>query len=241
MSAISQSFPFAEATSMIPETPKAIYRAMNEDAKSGPLSKPLMIARVIAIATAMVGAIPTATTLYQSWQHNVPFSEVSHRVSQYDLWVKNFDCKIDYRALNTGQGARIDVGACPKSGDIAIKVTSPTGKAAYEWIPYDKLHKASVASSVFSLIIPSAEAAEPAAPGKGPAPASVQFAQAAAPAGTSAGMQVICQTMPDKSRIVRIVSEGGKCYRENFSPYKGAVEKREEVPCNTQCAPAGKS
>jgi hypothetical protein len=248
MSTLSLTRTFSEAHAMIPETPKAIYKAMNEDAKTGPLAKPLMLARVIAITTAMVGAIPTVTTLYQSWSHGVPYSEVSHRVAQYDLWEKNFECKIEYRTLNTGQGARIDVGACPKSGDVALKITAPNGKSAYEWIAYDKLHKASVVSGLMSYIVSSAEAAEPIArpastaaiPAATPATAPVQIAQAAAPGGTAAGMQVVCQAKADKSKIVRIVNEGGKCFRENFSPYQGTVDKREEVPCNTQCT-AGKS
>ncbi len=223
-----------------------MYQALNEDAKSGPLAKPLMLARVIAIATAIVGAIPTGHTLYQSWSHGVPYSEVSHRVAQYDLWEKNFECKIDYRTLNTGQGARIDVGACPKSGDVALKITAPNGKSAYEWIAYNKLHKASAVSGLMSYIVSSAEAAEPvarpavASPAAPATSATQQLAQAAAPAGTAAGMQVVCQAKADKSKIIRVVNEGGKCYRENFSPYQGTVEKREEVPCNTQCTP-GKS
>ena len=109
----------------------------------GPLSKTFLFARIAAIGVAIAGAIPTATTLYQSFAHGIPYTEVSHRLAQYDLWVKNFECKIDYRALNTGQGTRVDVGACPKSGDIAIKVSAQNGKATYEWIPFQKLQKAS--------------------------------------------------------------------------------------------------
>ena len=211
--------------------PKAILNEMREDAKRGPLAKPLLIARVIAITAAVAGAIPTAITVYHSWVHGIPYAEVSHRLSQYDMWVKNFDCKIDYRALNTGQGTRIDAGACPKSGDIAIKITTASGKAAYEWIALDQLQKSSVASAILEFIVPTAAAED--------APRSVG-AGLTRLAQTGGGQQVICQSMPRKAQIVRVVQDSGKCYRETFSPFLGKVEKREEVPCTTPCPPSGR-
>ena len=234
--------------------PKALYATMKEDSKQGPLAKPLLVARVIAIAAAVGGAVPTAMTLYQSWAHGIPYTEVSHRLKQYDIWVKNFDCKVDYRALTTAQGTRVDAGACGRTGDIAIKVTSPNGKAAYEWIAFSQLQKSGqAAASVWQLLGSSAMAAEvsPSAAGNalaggsstsggrigaGPAAAQaerVQLAQAtqAAPSG----MKVLCQAMPTKGMIVRVVQEGAKCYRENVSLFKGSLQKREEVACTTPC------
>jgi len=149
--------------------------------------------------------------------------------------VKNFECKIDYKTISTGQGTKVDVGACPKSGDIAVRLTAPTGKAAYEWIPAERLQQAGMAaaSGLMSLFVPPAVADE--LPAKTmpdtPTPRRFELAQAS--------LQVVCQSMQGKAQIVRIVNEGGKCYRETFSPIVGKVEKREEVPCNTACpAPA---
>ncbi|MEZ5856939.1 MAG: hypothetical protein R3D67_20190 [Hyphomicrobiaceae bacterium] len=234
--------------------PKAVYLTLKEDSKQGPLARPLLVARVIAIAMAVGGAVPTAMTLYQSWVHGIPYSEVSHRLKQYDMWVKNFDCKVDYRALTTAQGTRVDAGACGRTGDVAIKVTAPGGKAAYEWIAFAQLQKSGqAAASVWQVLGSSAFAAEPPAPregarlvedqgtsggriGAGPAAVAsgrVQIAQAtqAAPSG----MKVLCQAMPSKAMIVRVVQEGAKCYRERVSVFKGSLQKREEVPCTTQC------
>ena len=81
---------------------KQILSVMAEDSKRGPLARPLLIARAIAICAAVAGAVPTAINFYHSWAHGIPYSQVAHRLSQYDLWVKNFDCQVDYRALNTG-------------------------------------------------------------------------------------------------------------------------------------------
>ncbi len=221
---------------------QAVYATMQDDAKKGPLARPLLIARIIAIAAAVGGSVPTATNLYHSWAHGIPYSEVSHRLSQYDLWVKNFECKIDYRSLTTAQGTKLDAGACPKSGDVALKVTTPTGGAAYEWIAFDKLQKAGQKSAgIWSLLVTEAVAAE------GPvaetvAPAEGRAAMPRTPLAQSqiaqAGIQVVCQTLQGKSQIIRIVNEAGKCYREAFSPFNGRVEKREEVPCSTTCSPA---
>ena len=207
-------------------TPKAVLSAIAEDGQRGPLARPLLVARVIAICFAAAGAFPTAMTLYQSWSHGIPYSEVPHRLAQYDLWVKNVECKVEYKALNTTQGTRIDVGACPKSGDIAIKISSQ-GKAAYEWIPFDKLQRSTAHAGLLDLIIPPAMA-DTAPPMPAPHAArtpGVRLVQ-------SGGMQVICQALQGKTQIVRIVNDGGKCYREIISGYQGQVEKREEVPCH---------
>ncbi len=214
-------------------SPKAVYTAYRDDQKAGPLHRPLFVARALAIVVACLGAIPTGYNLYMSWSHGIPYTQVSHRLEQYDLWVKNFECKIDYKAVPAGQGGtKVDVGACPKSGDIALKLTTANGKSTYEWIAYNQLEAATKTASLLSLIATEALAEEmpkPAAEGR----ALVQLAQSS----PSGGMQVRCEVMPTPGNIVRIVGEGAKCFRENISALKGRVEKREEVPCATQCAP----
>ncbi len=220
--------------------PKVVYQAYRDDQKIGPLARPLFLARMLAIVVAVLGAIPTGYNFYMSYMHGIPYSQVSHRLEQYELLVKNFDCKIDYRSVSAGQGTRVDVGACAKTGDIQLKVTTPSGKAAYEWIAFQQLEQATKSASLLSLIASDAFADE--AP-KGPqtgrnmqsvvpsAGTVVQFAQA-----TGGGqMQVVCQVMPEKGKVVRIVNEGGKCFRENVNAFQGKVEKREEVQCNTPC------
>jgi hypothetical protein len=57
---------------------------------------------------------------------------------------------------------------------------------------------------------------------------SFQVAQAA-------GMQVSCQAKVGSDKLVRVVQEGAKCYRETMSLLKGSVDKREEVACSTKC------
>lgn len=182
------------------------------------------------LAVSVAAAVPTAKNLYYSWKNDVPFSDVSHRLAQYDLWMKNLECKIDYRTLSSASGMKVDVGTCKDSGDIAIKVSS-NGQTNYEWIAFDRLPKPTTKTAgLMGLLISTALAEEIAAPqstvADGAAGSSVRVAQA--------GMEVICQAKV-KDQIVRVVKDGAKCFRETVSPFKGTVEKREEVPCDTQC------
>ena len=173
-----------------------------------------------ALVVTIVGAIPTAITAYNAWAFGVPFTQVPHRLAQYDLWVKNLDCKMDYKALATPEGTKVDVGACPTSGDIAIKISSLDGKASYEWIAYSQLQKPGERppTSLIDLFVGTARAGN----------ATGSFALAQAP------LQVVCQALKGNN-VVRIVNEGGKCFREVVSPIRGTVDKREEVPCTTTC------
>jgi hypothetical protein len=197
---------------------------MKEDSRRGPLAKTLLAARAIAIAAAVGGAVPTAMTLYQSWAHGIPYKEVAHRLEQYDIWVRNFDCRIEYRALTTAQGTRVDAGACGKTGDVSIKVTAQNGKAAYEWIGFNQLQKAGTVSFLELIGAVAHATGQP-----------MRLAQSAVPGPGSAGMKVMCQAMPEKGVVLRVVQEGSKCYRERVSLFRGSVDKREEVPCSSTC------
>jgi hypothetical protein len=214
--------------------PKVLYQTYQADQKTGPLHRPLFYARLLAIAVAIVGAAPTARNLYYSYKDGIPLNEVSHRLQQYDIWVKNFECPVNYHTVTTGgaQGTTIDVGACPKTGDIALRLTTASGKSSYEWISYAQLEQEFKSLALLSIGITPAQAEE--APGS-PAPLVQQLAQA--PAAPPGSYQVHCEAMEQPGKIVRIFSEGGKCFRVHISAMQGRAEKREEVPCNTQCIP----
>ena len=185
--------------------------------------------KLAVFAVSVAAAIPTAQNLYYSWKNEVPFAEVPHRLAQYDLWMKNLDCKIDYRTLSAASGTKVDVGTCAKSGDIAIKVSSPNGQSNYEWIAFDQLPKpATKSAGLMGLIISSALAGEIAKAQTPIKAADGSFRVA------EASMEIVCQAKV-KDQIVRVVKDGAKCFRETVSPFKGSVEKREEVPCNSQC------
>jgi hypothetical protein len=212
---------------------KQVLSVMNEDSQKGPLARPLLIARTIAIVTAVAGAMPTAYQYYQSWQHDIPYSEVPHRLSQYEMFVANIDCTPTYKALTAANGTRIDAAACPKTGDISVRIVAPGNSAYHQWVAFKQLQKTAIAKTTWlDMIVSTAHAEAPASQSK-----PVQLAQApAAPAGS----QVVCQALQPKAMVVRIVNEGGKCFRETISAIHGKTEKRDEVPCNTQCPPPSK-
>ncbi len=178
--------------------------------------------KTAALIVTLLGAIPTAVTAYNAYRFGVPFSQVSERLAQYDLWVKNLDCKIDYKAISTAQGTKIDAGACAKTGDIALKISTSDGKSAYQWIAYNELHKpgeAPASAGILDILIGAARADTPERP--------VRLAQGA--------LEVKCESLQSPTKLVRIVKEGGKCYREVMSPVRGTVDSREEVSCDTTC------
>jgi hypothetical protein len=189
----------------------------------GYIHRVLPLVKLSVLLVSVAAAVPTARNLYYSWTQDIPFSQVSHRLTQYELWMKNIDCRIEYRALSTATGGRIDAGACAKTGDIAIKITGPRGSTAYEWIAHEQLQKPQgQTTSLINFLIPPAQAEpKPASPGP-----LLQLAQS--------GMEVLCQARQG-DKIVRVVKDGGKCFREVVSPLKGRIEQRGEVACTTKC------
>lgn len=181
--------------------------------------------KLAVLLVSVAAAVPTAQNLYYSWKTGVPFNQVQHRLTQAALWEKNFDCKIDYRTLVTSDTSRVEVGSCAKTRDISIRVTSGR-QTNYEWIAFEQLPKpATQTAGLLELFIARAYAGEAAA-ATPRSDAPIVVAQST--------MQVVCESRT-KDAIVRVVKDGGKCFKETVSLFKGTVEKREEVACNSQC------
>ncbi len=129
------------------------------------VSHTLRLVQLGVLVVSVAAAIPTARNLYYAWANGVPFDQVEHRLSQAELWEKNFDCKIDYRALSTAANSKVEVGSCGKTGDISIRVTGAGGQTNYEWIAFDQLPKpATKTAGLLDLFIAQAFADERAAP-----------------------------------------------------------------------------
>jgi hypothetical protein len=210
-------------TTIFEGTKSMTDRALDHDPHLGPVNRFVPFLKTAALVVTIVGAIPTAMTAYHAWQYKVPFSQVSHRLAQYEIWERNIDCKIEYKALSTAEGTKVDTGACDETGDISLKVSTNDGKATYEWIAYNQLQKPGEApppSGILDLLVGMAHAG--AVETKG-----IQLAQGS--------LEVMCQSLVSKQQLVRIVKEDGKCYREVMSPMRGTVDKRDEVPCDTKC------
>jgi hypothetical protein len=183
----------------------------------------MQVVKIAVLLVSVAAAVPTAQNLYYSWKTGVPFNQVQHRLTQAALWEKNFDCKIDYRTLVTADKSKVEVGSCAKTRDISIRVSS--GKQTnYEWIAFEQLPKPATETAGFlDLFIAKAYAEEPVSQ---TSDARIVVAQST--------MQVMCESRT-KDSIIRIVKDSGKCFKETVSLFKGTVEKREEVACNSQC------
>ena len=185
-----------------------------------------LFVRIIVFGIPVIAAIPTALTAYQSFKNGIPFGEVSYRLKQWELWNKNAECaaNLHYRDVTTDR-AQISVAACKDTGDIALRISVSNGRSINEWIAFDRLGRSSESNSLWNLLVAAVRADDAPSGGSDEPGRSVSLAQ----------LQVVCQSRPDRTKIVRIVNEGGRCYRETFSPFLGRVEQREEVPCNTPC------
>ena len=84
---------------------------------------------------------PTLLNAFRAWYFGVPYDQVSRRLAQYELWMKNFDCDIAYKRVTTpidgDANKTTDIGICPKTGDISMKVTRADGAASYQWFKLD--------------------------------------------------------------------------------------------------------
>lgn len=202
-----------------------------------PASHTLSLIKFGVLAVSVAAAIPTAKNLYFSWTNGVPFNQVEHRLNQAVLLERNFGCPINYRAVSNTAEARVDVGACNKTGDISIRV-SRANAVNYEWIAFDQLPKPtqSAGLGLLDLVVSRAEAAGVL---DGRAGTGEVAKGAAAPSDgrfvvAQGATEVMCQAKKSDV-IVRVIKEGAKCVRETVSIFRGTVEKREDVPCDKAC------
>ena len=175
--------------------------------------------KVAVIAVPVIGATPTALNLYQAWRHGIPYSQVSHKLHQYDLWVKNGSCNIDYKEIGAARDAKVNIGACPTTGDISIQVSLAGGRSIFEWIDFTELQKMNTAQTFLTTPTFAAEA-----------PAAMAGTRVA-----EASSRVVCQGWETAAKLVRVVNEGGRCFKETIAAYSGRAEARVEVPCTTTC------
>ena len=180
-----------------------------------------------AVVGAILGAIPTAIDLYKAFEYDVGYSDVKHAEEQRRLWAKNFACaqSMTYQQVRAGEGIKVQVGACP-NGDVLIELQPPNAGRILEWISLNRIRSASAAAPRLSML-GSAHAAA----GPDHAPPAAEFGHQ-----RLAQSSVLCQAQKGPTLIVRVVREGGKCFREEINVMKGTVAKRTQVPCTQGCS-----
>ena len=204
---------------MVGNVPEQVSTLVAEATAGQSFRRWYRLIKVAVIAVPVVGATPTALNIYYAWKHGIPYSQVSHRLQQYELWVKNGSCAIDYSEINAGKDAKVKIGACPTTGDISIQVSLAAGSSFFEWIDFNQLQHINTAHSVLLT----------------PALAAEASATLAGTRVAEAGSRVVCQGWESKTQLIRIVNEAGRCFKETIAAYSGRADKRVEVPCTTTC------
>ncbi len=176
------------------------------------------------VVGALIGAIPTGLDYYKAFIYDIEFGAVKHAEEQQRLWIKNFACaqNINYQQIKTAENTLVKVGACT-NGDVLIEVVAPATDRIVEWISLERLKTASAVSSL-SLFSKAHASALAHSSNVRPRQEMTRMAQAST---------TKCQVMQG-TRIIRIVQEGGACYKEVVNVMKGK-KTRTSVPCTTSC------
>ncbi len=179
------------------------------------------------VAGALIGAVPTGLDYYKAFVHDIDFQDVRHAEEQRRLWVKNFACAqdISYQQVKTEKEILVQVGACA-NGDVLIEVVPPKGNRVLEWISLERLQTASAVSGLSFIGRANAAIAS-----RAPEARQNRTGRLVAQGNTS----IKCQKMHGQTKIIRIVQEGSKCFREEISVMKGAVLSRKPVSCSASC------
>jgi hypothetical protein len=143
---------------MVGNVPEQVSTLVAEATAGQSFRRWYTLIKVAVIAVPVIGATPTALNIYYAWKHGIPYSQVSHRLQQYELWVKNGSCAIDYSEINAGKDAKVKIGACPTTGDISIQVLPAAGTSFFEWIDFRELQHINTAQSVLLTPALAAEA-----------------------------------------------------------------------------------
>ena len=90
---------------MVGNVPEQVSTLVAEATAGQSFRRWYTLIKAAVIAVPVIGATPTALNIYYAWKHGIPYSQVSHRLQQYELWVKNGTCAIDYSEINAGKHA----------------------------------------------------------------------------------------------------------------------------------------
>ena len=181
-----------------------------------------------AVLGALIGAVPTGLDYYKAFVYDIDFQNVKHAEEQQRLWVKNFTCaqNISRQQVKTEKNILVQVGACA-NGDVLIEVVPPKGNRVLQWISLERLQTASAVSGL-SYHRPC-QCGDRGCNCRTTRPVTQVVTRLAQ------GTSIKCQKMHGQTKIVRIVQEGSKCFREEISVMKGAVLSRKPVSCSASC------
>jgi hypothetical protein len=199
--------------------------------QSGKVSKFWRPAALSAAVLFLANVYQPAMDLYKTL-FNPNWGEVESVAlakQQQHLQQKNLECFVSMtrRAVPTATGT-LRYGSCPNA-DVLVEVYPENKPAFMQWLTPENL-TGSTDKTKTSSWIGSAFAAA-AIPPLGSGASGLTPAQMT----ETKTLCAVWDKLHPKEKMVRITSEGGKCYRERINVLSGRVELREPVPCETKC------
>jgi hypothetical protein len=169
------------------------------------------------LGVALISAVPTWVTLFQSYRLGVPFQKVDEAKDNERFFSDNFTCLQTAKFERVKNEFNIEVGAkvCP-SGDIIIFTQAPTSKPRFKWIGFRSLN----VSSQLQLLKPAYAQVPYYSERVQPIP--VQF-------------EVICQKWLQTGLLLQRVRYPNGCWDTVINTYTGVVVSQNPAPCMPQC------
>lgn len=172
------------------------------------------------LVTSLIAAIPTYVEAFKSTEYGVKFGQSSNAKEQDNLWKINLSCTAaPLDPLVTIHNIKVDATIC-KSGDVFVRIFSPTGEPFYKWVAVNAVINEKVTVGLGGII-----SGAYASTNQDPKPMLVAL-----------NSTVICQKYLGPGKVLRRVSISGRgCFDEIINTYTGAVQSRIPTACNPQC------
>jgi hypothetical protein len=181
------------------------------------------ISAIVTMILAIVGAVPTAIDLYQAWVLGIKWGQVPFAVQQRELWEKNLMCATKPgQEIQTEQQIVVRIQAC-ESGDVLVTAFPPGVDGRSVWMPAEGFQASASAFGLFGAALAQ------------DAPQTGQSTQIRA---FSVQCQEWAEGGPSSGLLIRIVTEGNVCFKEQVNIFTGAITLREEAACNAACTVA---
>lgn len=211
--------------------PKSIERAAEETAEvmvKVAESRPwLSLTAISGVIFGLVGLYDPIKDIYKQLTDPVYQGVASVQLAdiQKQLWVKNSTCiaSLVMQESVLSDDVTVRAGACPNR-DVLVQIYPKNSPAISNWISLAAGNPTKAAGGLFPAMAASLSRS-----GEGAEPATIPVQMR---------ISTVCQGWADperKSKLIRVVNENGKCFKEITNVYSGRVEFREEVPCATQC------
>lgn len=175
----------------------------------------------------LIGSIPTATKMIQSFRLGVPYTKVDDAETQSRLWQTNFDCvqSAAFSSKTTRSGVEIASTVC-ESGDVLLKGKRPDWQhPQYHWVAWSDVASIKNDGSEVSL-----ESKPPSAPKISKALWTSNDNQFRI-MPVQYGPILMCQVFVNQGILRQRYSTPNGCFDQFINVYTGWVIGTQPAPC----------